>query len=91
MHRVAAKFVLRLLIEEQKQNRVTVSQELIDLSIIDENFLKIVIKGDETWVYGYDVETKVQSSQWMGKSTPRQISPRALNTRSIKAAYLKTN
>jgi len=26
--------------------------------------------GDETWLYGYDVETKVQSSQWMGKLSP---------------------
>jgi len=23
------------------------------------------------WVYGYDVETKMQSSQWMGKRSPR--------------------
>ena len=45
--------------EEQKQNRVTVSQELLDFSNADENFLKNVITGDETWVYGYDVETKV--------------------------------
>ena len=36
-----------------------------------ENFLKNVITGDETWVYGYDVETKVQLSQWVGKSSPR--------------------
>jgi len=26
---------------------------------------------DETWVYGYDVETKMQSLQWMGKGSPR--------------------
>ena len=71
MHRVAAKFVPRLLTEEQKQNRVTVSQELLDRSNADENFLQNVITGDETWVYGYDVETKVQSSQWVGKSSPR--------------------
>jgi len=71
MHRVAAKFVPRLLRDEQKQNRVTVSQELLDRSNTDENFLKNVITGDETWVYGYDVETKVQSSQWVGKSSPR--------------------
>ena len=61
LHRVAAKFVPRLLTEEQKQNRVTVSQELLDRSNTDKNFLKNVITGDETWVYGYDVETKVQS------------------------------
>ena len=36
-----------------------------------ENFLKNVITGDETWVYGYDVETKVRSSQGVGKSSPR--------------------
>jgi outer membrane lipoprotein-sorting protein len=29
----------------------------------DPEFLKTVITGDETWVYGYDLETKVQSSQ----------------------------
>ena len=71
MHRVAAKFLPRLLTEEQKQNRVTVSQELLNRSNTDENFLKNVITGDETWVYCYDVETKVQSSQWVGKSSPR--------------------
>src|SRR5215469_10129469 len=36
MHRVAAKFVPRLLTEEQKQNRVAVSQELLDRSNTDE-------------------------------------------------------
>ncbi|KAG7173722.1 putative GVQW3-like 5 [Homarus americanus] len=70
MHHVAAKFVLRLLTDEQKENCVTVSQELFDRSN-DENFLKNVITGDETWVYGYDVETKRQSSQWVGPSSPR--------------------
>ena len=40
MHRVAAKFVPRLLTEEQKQNRVTVSQDLLDRSNTDENFLR---------------------------------------------------
>jgi transposase len=70
MHHVAAKFVPRLLTEEQKQNHVTVSQELLDRLNTDENFLKTVITGDETWEYGYDVETKVQSSQWVGKSSP---------------------
>jgi len=54
----------------KKENHVTVSQELFDCLNADENFLKNVITGDETWVYGYDVETKVQSSQWMGKLSP---------------------
>jgi hypothetical protein len=37
----------------------------------DPEFLKTVITGDETWVCGYDPETKVQSSQWEHSSSPR--------------------
>ena len=43
------------------ENHVTVNQELFDRSYVDENFLQNVMTGGETWVYGYDVETKVQS------------------------------
>jgi len=32
-------------------------------------FFKNIITGDEIWVYGYDVETKVQSSQWVSKTS----------------------
>jgi len=68
---VSAKFVLRLLTNDQKENGVDISQELLANANGNENFLKNVITGDETWVYGYDVETKMQSSQWMGKVSPR--------------------
>jgi hypothetical protein len=67
MHRVAAKSVECLFTDEQKANHATVSQNLFDHSNADENFLKNVITGDEMWVYGYDMETKAQSSQWVGK------------------------
>ena len=30
----------------------------------DPDLLKKVITGDQSWVYGYDIETKAQSSQW---------------------------
>ena len=30
----------------------------------DPGLLKKVLTGNESWVYGYDMETKVQSSQW---------------------------
>ena len=71
MRRVSAKFVPRLLTDDQKENRVEISQELLANANGNENFLKNIITGDETWVYGYDVETKMQSSQWMGKGSPR--------------------
>jgi len=72
MRRVSAKFVTRLLTDEQKQNRVEISQELLANANGNENFIKNITTGDETWVYWNDVETKMQSSQWMGKGSPRQ-------------------
>jgi len=75
MRRIAAKFVPRLLTDAQKNNRFTVSQELFDRSNADENFLKNVIIGNGTWVYGYDVETKLQSSPWMVQLSPRPPTP----------------
>jgi len=62
MPRVAAKFVSRILIADQKQQRVNVCTELRQLASDDETFLSRVITGDESWVYGYDPETKQQSS-----------------------------
>jgi histone-lysine N-methyltransferase SETMAR len=38
---------------------------------ICENFMGPIITGDETWVYGYDPETKRQSSQWKSADSPR--------------------
>ncbi|XP_064469819.1 protein GVQW3-like [Ornithodoros turicata] len=80
MHRVAAKFVLRLMTEDQKANRVRVCQELLDRSEEDEDFFSMIITGDESWVYGYDVETKVQSSQWVGETSPRPKKARQVRS-----------
>jgi hypothetical protein len=54
----AAKFVPRILTADQKQQRVNVCTELLQLASDDETFLSRVITGDESWVYGYDPETK---------------------------------
>ena len=71
LRHVIAKFVPHLLTDDQKENWVELSQELLANANGNENFLKNIITGDETWVYGYDIETKIQSSQWIGKGSPR--------------------
>jgi len=68
---VSAKFMPHLLTEDQKENHVEISQELLANANGNENFLKNIITGDETWVYGYDVETKMHLLQWMGKGSPQ--------------------
>jgi hypothetical protein len=71
MHHVAAKFVPRILTGDQKQQRVNVCTELCQLTSDDVMFLSRVITGDKSWVYGYDPETKRQSSQWKSSMSPR--------------------
>ena len=71
MHRVDAKFVPRLMTSDQQAHRVQLCHDLLDHSENDKEFLSKIITGDELWVYGNDVETKVQSSQWMSKTFSR--------------------
>ncbi|XP_011859020.1 PREDICTED: putative uncharacterized protein FLJ37770 [Vollenhovia emeryi] len=71
MRRIAAKFVPKLLTFDQKQHRINIATELLDSVRDDPNLLQRVITGDESWVYGYDVETKAQSSQWKLPHEPR--------------------
>jgi hypothetical protein len=63
--RVSAKFVPRDLSQEQKKPRLSVSLELRGLANADSGFfLRSLITGDESWIYGHDPETKMQSSHW---------------------------
>ena len=64
MRRVAAKFVPQILTAEQKEWHLSVATNMLQEAESDENFMGQIITGDETWVYGYDPETKRQSSQW---------------------------
>ena len=61
--RVTAKFVPCLLLEDQRANRLDVCHEMKDQLKTDPDFLSNIITGDESWCYGYDPETKQQSSQ----------------------------
>jgi len=79
-HHVAAKFVPRILTTDQKQQRVNVCTELRQLASDDETFLSRVITCDESWVYGYDPETKQQTSQWKSPTSPRPKKARQVKS-----------
>jgi hypothetical protein len=63
---IAAKSAPWLLTNDQKQRRINVCPELWEKPNEDPTFTSIsrIIMGDESWIYGYDPETKQQSSQW---------------------------
>ncbi|UYV66495.1 hypothetical protein LAZ67_4001877, partial [Cordylochernes scorpioides] len=80
MRRVAAKFVPKLPNCDQKQHRMNIANEMLDSVRDDPNLLQRVITGDEAWVYGYDVETKAQSSQWKLPHEPRPKKARQVRS-----------
>jgi hypothetical protein len=57
MRCISVKFVPRLLSNDQKAHHVCVCWGLKQARD-DPNFISNIITGDETWVYGYDPETK---------------------------------
>jgi len=74
---------------EQKQRHLSISFELHDRAASDSSFLGNVIMGDETWVSGYDPETRVQSSQWKSPSSPSAKKARqSRSTSNIKVVMI---
>ena len=66
MKRAAAKTV-------QKQHCMYIAQEMLTMFNNEPDLLKKVITGDESWLFGYDIETKAQSSQWKRPKKARQV------------------
>jgi len=58
MKLVCAKFVPRLLTDDQREQRQTIARDLFQRSCEDVQFLKNIVTGDESWVYGYDPKAK---------------------------------
>ncbi len=66
-----AKFVPKVLNFEQEKRQMEIAQKSLNEVNNDIELLKHVITGDETWVYGYDVKTRAQLSQWRHSGSPR--------------------
>lgn len=71
MSKVSARWVPRLLKEDEKQRRILCSAEFLRRYDAEgDNFLNRIITTDETWLHYFDPETKMQSSVWKTPSTP---------------------
>ena len=71
MWKICAKFVPRVLREDQKERRCHDSREMVELINSDPAVLDTLVTCDESWIYCYDPETKRQSSQWKNAGSPR--------------------
>ena len=62
MRKICAKFVPRVLREDQRERRCNDSKEMVELINSDPQVLDALVTCDESWIYCYDPETKRQSS-----------------------------
>jgi [histone H3]-lysine36 N-dimethyltransferase SETMAR len=82
LRKTPSKFVPKMLTFQQKENRIDASKNMLEMVEQDPNWKEKIITGDETWVYGYDPETKRQSMEWKGKDEPRTKKSRLCKSKN---------
>ena len=58
MRKICAKFVPRVLREDQRERRCNDSKEMVELINSDPQVLDALVSYDESWIYCYDPETE---------------------------------
>ena len=71
MQKICAKFVPRVLREDQKERHCHDSREMVELINSNPAVLDALVTCDGSWIYCYDPETKRKSSQWEHAGSPR--------------------
>ncbi|KAL4104600.1 hypothetical protein QTP88_019894 [Uroleucon formosanum] len=87
MRKIYAKMVLKILSQDQKDNRRDRCLDILEHIENDPSFLERVITGDESWIFEYDPETKRQSQEWHTSASPRQKKGR-LSKSKIKSMLI---
>ena len=71
MSKVSARWVLRMLTDDQKRTLHNISRYLLSRYEDDPgDFIERVVTQDETWVHHFDPELKLQSKQWKHTGPP---------------------
>ncbi|UYV72352.1 hypothetical protein LAZ67_9002754 [Cordylochernes scorpioides] len=73
LKKTPAKFISRFLTNEQKLCRLATCEDMLEMTRTDPEWKDKIITGDETWVYGYDPETKPQSAEWRGQTVIKEM------------------
>jgi len=69
--KVCSRWVPRQLSDDHKRAWQTICQEHLDRHACEgDAFLHQIVTGDESWVYHYEPESKIQSMQWKHPSSP---------------------
>ncbi len=69
--KLCARFVPHALTREQREHRVSYSEDILQMISYQPDFLDKVVTGDEMWCFAYDPLTKRQSAEWVGEEELR--------------------
>ena len=87
VRKISARWVPRLLTDEQKRQRVKVAKKLLQIHVIpkyDKKQFANVVTGDETWVHYFEPVRKVSNKNWATKHSKRPIiAKRSLSTKKV--------
>ncbi|UYV64401.1 CUL1 [Cordylochernes scorpioides] len=92
LKKTPAKFIPRFLTNEQKLCRLATCEDMLEMTRTDPEWKDKIITGDETWVYGYDPETKRQSAEWRGQVLafiPVSLQKSGLHHQKVLSIYRK--
>ena len=71
MHKVSARWIPRLLSNDNKDTRVNASRKFLQRYRKEgDTFLQRIVTTDETWLFLYDPESTEQSKQWKTPASP---------------------
>lgn len=74
LSKLSARWVPKALQENQLQQRADLSLAILAKMEANETiFFKRCLTGDETWIYQYDPENKIQSKEWHPRGTPGPV------------------
>ena len=79
LSKISARWVPRLLTPELKAQRMSIAKSNIELIQRQggwDDFSKLIISGDETWIPFFDPETKDESRIWAKKGSPAPVKAR---------------
>ncbi|KFD56292.1 hypothetical protein M513_02747 [Trichuris suis] len=81
LRKLSALWVPKALREEQLVRRVNLSRELLTKTEANVTvFFDRMVTGDETWIYQYDPESKIQSKQWLPRGSAGPVKFKAERT-----------
>lgn len=88
MSRVSARWVPKVLTEDQKRRRFQVCKQLLERLQEEPGFLDRIVTVDESWFHYYEPESKAASMQWKRRDEPTPIKARSVPSAGKRMATI---